>query len=113
MGSTQASAAPLLLVALLGCSRLEQEGHLRSAVEMLGKCEFREAIERAEDAMRVGGQSELRYAAGLVKAKAYEALGDESEANETYTALASEHQLTAFDVRSAADNLDHLVDSCE
>ena len=77
-----------LLSTIIGCTDTAQMGNIHYAMEMLGKCNFVEAIDASNDALRLGKENEKAYIASIaIQAKSYEALGQLIEANKSYLLL--------------------------
>lgn len=105
----------LMLVAgaQLGCQDMADRGHLATAVERIGKCDFAGASSAADDALTGAGSSEARLGALLVKATAARRLGDEQTAEAIMEELQALEGQQGGEVSAAAAEMDDLASHCE
>ena len=90
-------------------------GHMQYAMEMLGKCNFSEAIEASNDALRMGNVDEKAYFASIaINAKSHEILKQPQEAKKAYLLLIenSPNITNMEQAKAVVSNLNTLIKDC-
>lgn len=106
----------VVLTIFTGCSATSQEGHMRKAMEMFNKCNFKEALSSSEEALSFNKANEKEFLVSLmIKARSEKILGKNTEAINSYELLVknSPNIKTVEQAIKAAQALDPLISECK
>lgn len=103
-----------VIILTISCSETAQYGHMRAAMDKLGKCNFIGALEASNNAIAFGKTNEKNYMASLfIKAKSHEQLNQLKESEKTYSTIVENSKIkTIANAKVVANNFNPLISSC-
>ena len=105
----------MVIILNISCSETAQYGHMRTAMEKFGKCNFVGALKASNEAITFGKTNEKNYMASLfIKAKSHEQLNQLKESEKTYRTIV-ENSIKIKTIEKAkmfANNFNRLINDC-